>query len=229
MSEKRTGNLMSTRVIALIIGLIVNALGNGLTIASNTGSALWTAAAVNLGNEFKISATIFIFAFGIFNAILNQFLVMKLNIIRFIEEIIYVMFFSYFIQIFIKMFQEFGVADQNFLVRSVFSVIGVTMIGISVSMYQRANIFMHPNDDTSNILRFKFLKGSAIKAQFLDLSFPLILIIITSLATGELYAVNFATIYFFFTNGFVVKYADKLVWPKLVHNFNPEDNFKIKQ
>ncbi|MBW1606111.1 hypothetical protein [Lactobacillus sp. Sy-1] len=228
MEDKRPRNSMKVRITALLLGLIINALGNGLTIASNTGSALWTAAAVNLGNEFKVESTIFIFAFGVFNAVLNQFLLMKLNIIRFLEEIAYVVFFSYGIQIFIKMFDSIGVGNNNFFVRSLFSIVGVTMIGISVSMYQRANIFMHPNDDTSNILRFKFLNGSAIKAQFLDLSFPLIVIIITSLLTGELYAVNFATIYFFFTNGIVVKYADKWVWPQLIHNFNPADNFKIK-
>ncbi|MEJ6400946.1 hypothetical protein [Nicoliella lavandulae] len=228
MNNKAASNSMKTRITALVLGLCINALGNGLTIASNTGSALWTAAAVNLGNEFKISSTIFIFAFGVFNAVLNQFLMMKLNIIRFLEEIAYVVFFSYGIQIFIQMFESFGVQNQSFIIRSVFSIIGVTMIGISISMYQRANIFMHPNDDTSNILRFKFLNGSAIKAQFLDLSFPVLLIIITSLTTGKLYAVNFATIYFFFTNGIVVKYADKLIWPRLIHNFNPDDNFKTK-
>ncbi|UQS86160.1 hypothetical protein MOO44_00520 (plasmid) [Nicoliella spurrieriana] len=228
MNDKQPTNSMKVRIIALLLGLFINALGNGLTIASNTGSALWTAAAVNLGNEFKIASTVFIFAFGVFNAVLNQFLVMKLNIVRFIEEIAYVVFFSYGIQVFIQMFESLGIGKQSFLVRSLFSIIGVTMIGISVSVYQRANIFMHPNDDTSNILRFKFLNGSAIKAQFLDLSFPVIVIIITSLLTGELYAVNFATIYFFFTNGIVVKYADKWVWPSLIHNFNPDDNFKIK-
>ena len=41
---------MSIRILALVIGLVLNALGNGLTVATNVGTSPWTASEVNVGN-----------------------------------------------------------------------------------------------------------------------------------------------------------------------------------
>lgn len=44
---------MSIRILALIIGLVMNALGNGLTVATNVGTSPWTASEVNIANFIK--------------------------------------------------------------------------------------------------------------------------------------------------------------------------------
>lgn len=64
-------NTMPTRVIALIVGLVLNALGSGLTVATNMGAAPWTAAEVNLAYVCHISIGLMIFLVGVLVTITN--------------------------------------------------------------------------------------------------------------------------------------------------------------
>ena len=213
-------NRLSIRYLALIIGLGLNALGNGITIASNTGSAVYTAASVDL---FKLtgwlSISYFIFGWGLLNDVINMFLLKKMEWWRFIKGLIYITFFSYFVDVFSKIAVWLGLSAQGFWFRTLFSLIGTILIGISISIYQRANLFLHPNDDMTNILRFDYFKGSAVWAQFVDLLLPVSAILWSWLVLGHLYAVSIATVCYFLFNGLVIKYTDRWIWPSLKHNF----------
>ncbi|WP_307811834.1 hypothetical protein [Lactobacillus helveticus] len=46
---------LSLRISALIVGLVVNAVGNGLTVSTNMGTSPWTASEVNLAHLFNVS------------------------------------------------------------------------------------------------------------------------------------------------------------------------------
>ena len=39
--------------------------------------------------------------------------------------------------------------------------LGVTLIGVAISIYQRVNLVLHPADDLFQILRFRYFKGNA--------------------------------------------------------------------
>ena len=78
---------------------------------------------------------------------------------------------------------------------------------------------MHPNDDTTNILRFMYLKKSAVAAQLIDFIPPIIAMVISFAVTKNLYAVNVGTIFSILFNGLIIQTADRYVWPKLKHNF----------
>lgn len=220
MSEQKN-DPMRVRVLALIIGLTMNALGNGITVSSLLGSAVYTAASVDL---FKLTGVLsvawFIFGWGLLNNFINMALLRFWDWPRFIKGLIYITFFSYFVDVFSNCANALGLPDQSFWVRTIWSLVGTTIIGISISIYQRANLFMHPNDDMTNILRFKYLHGSAVWAQFLDLLMPTIAIIWSWIVLGRLYAVSIATVVYFLTNGLVIKYTDRWLWPGLHHNFN---------
>ena len=213
-------NRLRTRYLALVIGLILNALGNGITVASNTGSAVYTAASVDL---FKLTGILsvsgFVFSWGLLNDILNMFLLKKMEWFRFLKGLVYVTCFSYFIAVFSNAADFLGLPEQGFWVRTLVSLIGTTLIGISISIYQRANLFLHPNDDMTNILRFRYFHGSAVWAQFVDMLLPLIAIIGSWMVLGHLYAIGIATVVYFLFNGFVIKYTDRWLWPSLKHNF----------
>ncbi|WP_286136885.1 hypothetical protein [Philodulcilactobacillus myokoensis] len=207
-----------------MIGLIINAMGNGFTIVSNFGSGIWTAAAVNIHNITGFQVGILIFCFGILNTITNQFLIQHLDIVRLIEEIVYISFFSYMVNWFTNLFTSWELNQWSPILRIPMSIMGVTLFCIAISLYQRANLFMHPNDDTTNILRFKYMHGSAIFSQLTDMLPPIVIIIICFFITGKVYSVNVGTIYSIIFNGMLIATADKYVWKSLIHNFKPSEN-----
>lgn len=252
-------NQRSIRLAALLIGLLVNIFGNSLTIVSNMGAEPWTSAAVGLSKLTSLSVGKFIIAFGIINAILNQVLISEDNKIsirkpksfkdtfrylremlynfvstfsdkyRFIEEILYIFIFGDAVDVFTWGMEKIGMNDWNFYVRIGMSITGVTLFCIAISIYQRANIFMHPNDDTSNLIRYKFFNGSAIKSQIADIIPALGIILIcwlilkaitpTSIMNSLTYVdFGIGTIYSIIANGFIVKYSDRWIWPSLTHN-----------
>ena len=147
-------NSIQTRIIGLVSGLILNAFGNGLCISADMGSGLWTAAAVNLNKWFAINIGLVLFIFGVVNALTNQFLIKHFDGRRLVGQILYVLFFSYFVDIFTNLLTAVGVPNLPIVVRAILSCLGVVFFCVAISLYQRANIVMHPNDDTTNILRF---------------------------------------------------------------------------
>jgi uncharacterized membrane protein YczE len=213
---------MQARVIGLVSGLILNAFGNGLCISADMGSGLWTAAAVNLNKWFAWNTGLILFVFGVINALTNQVLIKKFDGKRLVGQILYVMFFSYFVNVFTNLLTAIGVPNLPMLVRMFLSCLGVVFFCVAISLYQRANIVMHPNDDTTNILRFFYLKGNSTKAQIIDFLPPIIIIIIAAFGIHAVYSVNVATLFSFIFNGILIAMSDKYIWPQLKHNFKTQ-------
>lgn len=194
------------------------------------GSAVWTASAVNYSRWFNVNVGILLFIIGFLNTVTNQILIKHWDWPRFVGEIAYVCFFSYFVSLFVTVFNSFGIGALPIIIRAVLSCLGIVFFCIAISLYQRANILMHPNDDTTNILRFFYLRKSAVAAQLVDFIPPIVAMIVSFAVTKNLYAVNVGTIFSILFNGLIIQTADKYVWPKLKHNFktlsqNPsEDN-----
>ncbi|MCT2884193.1 hypothetical protein EFT40_03855 [Lentilactobacillus parabuchneri] len=212
-------NTKAQRWTGLISGLILNAFGNALTISANMGSAVWTASAVNYSHWFNVNVGMILFFIGLLNAITNQILLKYLDWPRFIGEVLYVCFFSYFVNIFVQGFELLGVGQLPIVVRGILACLGIIFFCTAISLYQRANLLMHPNDDTTNILRFMYLKKSAVAAQLIDFIPPIIAMVISFAVTKNLYAVNVGTIFSILFNGLIIQTADRYVWPKLKHNF----------
>ncbi|WP_125591310.1 hypothetical protein [Companilactobacillus jidongensis] len=206
-----------------MIGLILNAFGNGLCITSNMGSGVWTAAAVNLNMWLGFNVGMILFVFGVANALTNLILIKKLDIKRFVVEILYILFFSYFVDIFTSLLTMAGVQHLPMLVRILVSFSGVVCFCVAISLYQRANIVMHPNDDTTNILRFLYLKGNSTAAQIIDFVPPVLIVAVSFVITHNIYAVNVGTLFSILLNGILIAESDKFIWPSLKHNFKTED------
>ena len=86
-----------------------------------------------------------------------------------------------------------------------------------MSIYQRLNVMLHPNDDLMQILRFHFLHGNAALAQPLSFVPPITLILICVLATRQAYALNIGTLFSLVAQGAIVGLADRVVFPQLKH------------
>lgn len=219
METKQRKNHMSYRVVALIIGLLLNAFGNALSVAANAGSGIWTAAAVNIAYWIHGNVGIILLIVGVLIALLNQLLIRKVDIPRFIGEVAFISCFSYFIDLFVGIFTKWGIPALPLGWRMALSVLGVTIFACSISIYQRANLIMHPNDDTSNILRFMYLGGRATASQLVDFIPPIIMIAVCYAATRQIYSVNVGTLYSILFNGIIIAASDKHIMPHLYHNF----------
>ncbi|WP_119326460.1 hypothetical protein [Companilactobacillus musae] len=217
-------NSIQARIIGLVSGLVLNAFGNGLCISANMGSGLWTASAVNMNKWFGWNTGLLLFIIGVMNAIINQFLIKRFDGKRLIGEILYVMFFSYFVNVFTNLLNMVGVPSLPIVIRTILSCLGVVFFCVAISLYQRANIVMHPNDDTTNILRFLYLKGNSTAAQIIDFIPPIIIIIISGITIHNVYSVNIGTVFSFIFNGILIATADKWIWPALKHNFKTQNN-----
>ncbi|KRK97507.1 sugar specific permease [Secundilactobacillus odoratitofui DSM 19909 = JCM 15043] len=212
-------NTLKERWIGLIAGLICNAFGNALSIAGNMGSGVWSASAVNLHNWTGISLGFILFCIGVINALTNQILIRRWDGKRFFGEVIFVMFFGTFVQFFVHWFDSMGANTAPVIWRLILSCLGIAIFCVGISLYQRANIFMHPNDDTTNILRFMYLKGNATASQLLDFLPPVIVIIIAFFGTGQILSINLATLFSILCNGVLIATSDRYIWPRLTHNF----------
>lgn len=212
-------NSIQVRWLALIIGLVVNAMGNALTISSNMGAAPWTAAEVNLAVLFHTSVGVTMFVVCFLVSVMNQLLIRQWDKWRFFGEVIYSACFSYFIDLFLAIYQWIGIPKLNIAWRLIICFIGICIFCASISIYQRANIVMHPNDDTTNILRFLYLKGHVAWAQLLNFLIPLVVILVVFLFTRQINSVNIGTLLCIFCNGPLIGFFDRHVWLGLYHNF----------
>jgi uncharacterized membrane protein YczE len=212
-------NSLPQRYLALFLGLVINALGNGLTVATNMGTSPWTASEVNLGHMLGTTVGWPMFIVGAITAIINQFLIGKWDALRFFGEILFISCFSYFVNTFVALFTHLGVTQLPLIPKVIVCLLGVAIFCCAISLYQRANLIMHPNDDTTNIIRFRFFKGKVVQAQIVNFLVPMIIIVVTVVMTHKIYSVNIGTIFCIFFNGPLIGISDKYIWPKLHHNF----------
>lgn len=212
-------NKMSTRISALLVGLVINALGNGLTVATTVGTSPWTAAEVNLGKLFGTSVGWPMFIVGTLTAVANQILIRQWDKWRFVGEVAFIAGVSWFIDIFVAFFDRLGVPNLPFWIRVVLCFIGVATFCCAISIYQRANIIMHPNDDTTNILRFLYFHDQVVVAQLVNFTVPVMIMVVTFFISGRIYAINIGTLFALLANGPLIGFFDRHVWHSLHHNF----------
>lgn len=197
----------------------MNALGNGLTVATNVGTSPWTASEVNIAQLVGTSVGLPMFCVGVLVAIVNQLLIRQWDPLRFFGEIGFIACFSYFVNVFVAFFTWLGVPHLLFLLRAVLCFLGVATFCCAISIYQRANLVMHPNDDTTNILRFLYCRNRVVVAQLVNFIPPIVIMVVTFLISGHLYAINIGTLFALLANGPLIGFFDRHVWHGLTHNF----------
>lgn len=206
------------RMFFLIVSIIVNSTGNALTISTNLGSAVWTASSVNLADWIHVSLGTTLFLYGIAVTIANQLFLGHFDRRRFSSNLLFTIPFSYLVQFITTFWNWVGVPNCNLFWRIVLDTIGIMLIAAAVSIYQRSNLLMHPNDDLSYILRFKFMHGSAILGQWTSYIPPVVVTIVAVIFTQQITAVGFGTILALVAQGAMMKWADTHVFPSLKHH-----------
>lgn len=200
-----------------IAGLLFNAVGNGLTVATNMGSAPWTASSANLANATHISISIILFLYGLGAAIACLIVLHQLDWRRFFGDMIFVTLFSYIIGFVAHEFMHLGLIAAPLYIRIPVDFMAIASIAIGVSITQRLQLVLHPLDDLVVITRFKYFHGDAKISQIVNFSLPMMISLSIWLITGSIVAINIGTLFAFFMQGVIIQYADKWVFPHLVH------------
>lgn len=212
-------NPLPQRWLALGLGLVINAFGNGLTVATNLGTSPWTAAEVNLGHLFGVSVGWPMLIVGALTAVVNQLLLRHWDRWRLVGEIGFILCFSYLVDAFVARFTHLGVPQLPWGVKLVMCLAGIVIFCCAISLYQRANLIMHPNDDTTNIVRFGYFHGRVIVAQIVVFLVPLAMIAVTFALSHRIYSVNLGMAFCVLFNGPLIGFSDRHIWPRLHHNF----------
>lgn len=217
--NKQQNNSMSIRILALVVGLLLNAFGNGLTVSTTVGTSPWTVSEVNIAELIGTMVGLPMFVVGTLTAIANQLLIRQWDKWRFFGEVAFIACFSSFVDIFVNFFNHCGVPTLPFIVRTGLCFLGVAIFCCAISIYQRANLVMHPNDDTTNILRFLYCHNKVVVAQLVNFIPPIVIMVVTFCLSGRLYAINVGTLFALLANGPLIGFFDRHIWHGLKHNF----------
>ncbi|BDR58722.1 hypothetical protein [Xylocopilactobacillus apicola] len=201
----------------LLVSITINALGNGLTVSLNLGSALWTASAVNLEHLIHVDLKLILIYYGIAVIIFNAIILRKIEWRRIVNNFLFMIPFSFLVGYATNLFNHLNLDRLNIVIRIFLDCFGIVMISTGVSIYQRINILLHPNDDLMQIIRFKFFKGNSAIAMWVSLIPPIIISLICFLLTKRLYAVNVGTVFALAFQGILIGQADRFVFPSLKH------------
>lgn len=218
MITKSKANSINGRIAFLILSILINSFFNALTVSTHMGSAIWTASAVSLSAWTHVSLGNILFLEGVVVAVTNLALLGYFDWFRLVRNLLFITPFSYLLAGFETIFTHLGVGQLGLGWRAVLDVIGLFGVAMAVSIYQRANIIMHPNDDLPYILRFRFLHGSPVYSQWMSNVPPLIIVVLVFVIKGHWYSFGLGTIYNIVTQGYLIGWSDIHIFPVLHHH-----------
>lgn len=204
-------------LVYFIISILFNTVGNALTVATNLGSAMWTAASVNVSHIIPVSFSLILFVLSCMVIVANVVILKRFDWRRILGNLMFMIPYSYLMGLFNAWFIRFGINSLPLWARIIIDLIGVIFMAIAISIYQRVNWILHPLDDFMQILRFKFFKGNPAFAQWTSYAFPITLIIISVIITHHISAINIGTIVVILFQGTFIGIADKYIFPSLKH------------
>lgn len=209
----------SEMIFYLVFSIILNSLANGLTVATHLGSAVWTASAVNLEGQISWSLGTILLVYALLVQCLNTLISQKLDLTMFISNMVFALCFSYLVQFSNHWFTMLKIPQLPLIWRLILDILGVCLIATAVSVYQRVNVMLHPNDEFSFLLRFHFFHGNAAWGQIVSYIIPVLIMIYCWLRSRQLQSVGIGTLFSLFCQGFVIGWADRHVFSKLQHRF----------
>ena len=204
-------------IFFFILGLILNASGNALTVALNLGSPVWTATCVNVARALHVSLGLIMVYWGAALIIATILITRKIQSWRMVKNVVFMVLFAALVNWLSKWFEQTPLMTLPIIVRVLLDFGGIGLIAAGVSLYQRVNWMLHPCDDLMQIVRFRFFEGSANRAM-LAVYLPAVLITVLCVwDTHHLWAVNIGTIFALVFQGWLIGIADRRLFRQLKH------------
>ncbi|MDR1606402.1 MAG: hypothetical protein LBS41_04740 [Streptococcaceae bacterium] len=204
-------------IFYFVLSLLLNAIGNGLTVAANMGSSMWTASAANMAEAFNFQIAWVLVVYGASQILINIALTRQVDLPRIFGNLLFISCFGPFVGIFKQLFLSLGITSLALPFVVGLDLLGIVLVAVAVSVYQRLNLILHPGDEMTNILRFQYFKGDAKLAQWTNFAIPAVVIVAIGLLYHQIVAVNIGTAVALFFQGTLISSADRLIFPKLTH------------
>lgn len=178
---------------------------------------MWTASAVNLSHLFPVSLGNMLLLEGVAVVAVNAVLLRHADWHRMLGNFCFMIPFSYLVSGLASLMVKFGITNLPLIPAVILDIVGIMMIATGISIYQRINLILHPNDDLMQIIRFRFFHGNAIVAQLVSYATPITIIVITLIVKHTIWAVNVGTVVALIFQGTFIATSDRWVFRKLKH------------
>lgn len=175
----------------LALAIILNAMGHSLTIVTNMGSMPWPASIVNIMHTLGWTMTETIFCEGMCVIILNIFLSGRWKFSRFLKELVFLIPYSVFMQLFADGYRIIGIDKLNMEWRLLFDLLGLVIAFAGFSLYQTCHWCFHPHDDLTVILKHR-VNGRFV--QWFNILLPVLIVMACVLHNHRLFAVHIGTL-----------------------------------
>lgn len=210
---------------------------------SYLGAAYWTAGYYNIASILPdwVGAqgpfnrqTWACFLVGSALIVVDQLLVGRVNAARIAGNLLFLVPFSLLVGMFTDLllgrytpgWGGFPYAGDDPAVHVLYmavNVFGMCCMGAAISLYQRANIALHPADDLMQILRFRFFDGNAVTATWASFAVPTLMIAVATVASSvhdgafTLRYVGVGTVVAFLFQGAVTGWSDRHLFGWFTH------------
>lgn len=221
---------MKHKLIYLMLSIVMNAMGNGITVALNLGSAMWTASAVNISKYTGYPLAWIMIILGTFTILVNGWITKEWNVKRIIGNYLFMVLFSFLVGLFAQFFVYLGMASLPYFVRMGLDIGGIFLLACGVSLYQRLHLVIHPIDEYMNSIRYYLCRGHATLGQWVSFLPPIVLTFVMVWITKQLYAVHIGTLVSLLFQGAFTGWADRHIFPSIQRyklESNETDNYTI--
>lgn len=196
--------------ILLFLSLLLNSFGNAVAINTTVGSVIWTASGQGLADFFHLTIGTALTLYGAAVIILSSLLNRKFEPKKAIGNFLFMVVFSYLVDFLANSLSVLEISNLSFVLRLLLNLLAVVAISLAVSFYQKANIVLHPNDELMLVIRRRFTRNNATKAQMAAYIIPVSVIILTFLGTGKLTGIGVGTVISFLIQGSLIDLSDRL-------------------
>lgn len=196
-----------------LLGLVLVAFGNALSIISTAGNGLWTAAALGLAQWSGAGISLILTTIGLIVIGINLLLSEHCSWLTAGGELLFVLLFSQLIYFFVKMLSKNLMVPTNLWLRILLAIVGIIVVCLGTSFYQRANLWMYPTDSFTTLLTRRFFHHHFTWAQLVAFVPPVILIGATAFHLHTVVGVQAGTLFSLACNGPLISYFNKRVFP----------------
>lgn len=148
---------------------------------------------------FKVPIGVTLTVVGVTALIINYFAYKDSSVKRSMFNLLFLLSFSYLVDLWYYILPDITI--ESYTIRLALNILGIIFIAAGVSIYLRLNVVLHPVDELLQIFRLQVYRGNVVKAQITSLSIPLLGSLVFWIVSGNLYAVNVATLFSFFIYG----------------------------
>lgn len=205
-------NRLTTRILFFILGLLLVTVGNALMILSGEGNGIWTAAA------FQQPLSLMIILIGCAVILLNMFLLPAFSWWHVAGSVLFVFFFGELIHFFANFLAFLRPGSEAVFMKLALVVLGIVLVCLGTSFYQRASLWMYPTDFLTDILAIRFFDGKAWKGQLLAFAPAVSLILLAFFLKGQLIGIQIGTVLALLFNGELIGLFHRYAFPSFKHN-----------